>query len=170
MYTSLPIMYHKISFNSREQMMKKEKKEKKEKKVILKSEKVRRRERFIKILRFALLIMALLLICIYLILRMFFNQGAFTVVLDRNLAKDTGIVLVENLNDTNYKMLLSAQEAVSMDNISESWLPNNLDNLGGGSHNGTNYFAYTFYIKNAGVDTVRLLLFYSCRLSYKKCG
>ena len=130
------------------------KKEKEEKKVILKSEKVKQKERFIKILRITLLIMALILVSTYLVLRMMFEQGAFTVVLDRNLAKETGIVLKESLNSKDYKMKLSAARVNSMDNISVDWLPKNLNDAADGSHNGTNYFAYTFYVLNEGDATV----------------
>ena len=41
-----------------------------------------------------------------------------------------------------------------MDNISINWLPKNIDTEKDGSHNGENYIAYTFYIKNKGTETV----------------
>jgi hypothetical protein len=41
-----------------------------------------------------------------------------------------------------------------MDNISITWLPDNLDTEADGSHNGDNYIAYTFYVENEGTDTI----------------
>ena len=35
-------------------------------------------------------------------------------------------------------------------NISVNWLPDNLNDSTGGSHNGENYLAYTFYVENTG--------------------
>ena len=41
-----------------------------------------------------------------------------------------------------------------MDNISIDWLPEDLGDNAGGSHNGDNYIAYTFYIENQGEETL----------------
>lgn len=39
-----------------------------------------------------------------------------------------------------------------MDNITESWLPQDIDTSKAGAHNGDNYIAYTFYIANEGKE------------------
>ena len=46
-----------------------------------------------------------------------------------------------------------AEISKEITNISESWLPADLDNIDG-AHNGDNYVAYTFYLKNAGEGMV----------------
>ena len=40
----------------------------------------------------------------------------------------------------------------SFDNYSYKWLPKDITEYEGGSHNGDNYLAYTFYVENQGND------------------
>ena len=42
-----------------------------------------------------------------------------------------------------------------MDNITESWLPNDIDSIEG-PHNGNNYLAYTFFVKNISGDNMNV--------------
>ena len=118
------------------------------------SEKIEKREVRIKILRVALLISALFLIIIYFILRVIYEGGGFTVSLDRDFSRKRGIVIYEHLADKDEKIALSAQKLEFADNISIDWLPENLNDVAEGSHNGDNYLAYTFYVENEGSDTV----------------
>ena len=127
-------------------------KEKKE--VKLKSEKVQKRETRIKVLKIAILLIILFLIILYFILRVIYETGAFTVSLDPNLEKESGLVMYERLENKQAKQILSAEELEFMDNISVNWLPQNLNTEGEGSHNGKNYLAYSFYIENQGVETI----------------
>lgn len=123
-------------------------------KVELNSEKIKNRERKIRIVKIAILVMILFLIIIYFLLRLFYEGGAFTVALDDNLAKKSGLVMYERLEDKVQRKILKVDQLEFVDNISINWLPDNLDSQGEGTHNGDNYIAYTFYVENMGADTI----------------
>ncbi len=82
----------------------------------------------------------------------FYNTGKFVVTVEPALA-DKGFVLStdDTFKDLRYKLFSEALE--NADNISINDLPLNLDDTEG-SHNGRNYVAYTFYIRNEGTKTV----------------
>lgn len=126
----------------------------KDKKIELDSEKIKKRDTKIKILKIALLISSLFLIIIYFILRVVYQLGAFTVSLDQNFSKRSGIIIYENLAEKDSRTMLQAEKLEFMDNISVNWLPSNLDTEAEGSHNGDNYIAYTFYVENNGSETI----------------
>lgn len=123
-------------------------------KLRLNSEKINRRERNIKILKISILLIILFLIILYFILRIVYEEGDFTVSLDPNLEQNSGLVMYESLSTKQHKKILSATKLEYIDNISISWLPDNLNNEAEGSHNGDNYLAYTFYVENQGVETI----------------
>ncbi len=127
---------------------------KQEKKVKLNSEKVKLREQRIKYVKAGLLIVLLFLIVIYFLLKIAYEQGNFTISLDDNFALKSGLVMYEKLEEKDDKRMLKAVRADFIDNISIKWLPDNLDSQEGGSHNGDNYLAYTFYIENKGSDVI----------------
>lgn len=124
------------------------------KEIELNSEKVNKRERKIKALKLGLLMSALFLMIIYVILRIVYEQGAFTISLDQNFAKKSGIVIYENLETKESRRILKAEKKEYLDNISVTWLPDNINEHTGGAHNGDNYIAYTFYVENQGADTI----------------
>ncbi len=126
----------------------------KNKKVTTNSDKLKKRDTKIKILRTGLLISLLFLIIIYFLLRLWYSNGGFTIGIDRGFAKKTGIVLFEKINEKNYKIQLDAGKMDYVDNISVNWLPKDIDNEAEGTHNGQNYLAYTFYVENMGSDAV----------------
>ena len=133
---------------------KKDKEEISQEKIKLNSEKVREREKRIKIIKIALLFLLIILIILYFLLRIVYEAGNFTVSLDQNFAQKSGIVMYESKDEVQDKRILYAQKAEFIDNISVDWLPKNLNELGEGSHNGDNYLAYTFYIENKGSDII----------------
>lgn len=118
------------------------------------SKKIYKRDFRIKLVRLALLILLLFLILLYFILSIIYEVGRFTIILDRDLSWNKGIVLYENLNAKTVSRRLEASRIENMDNISIDWLPENIDTEAEGSHNGDNYIAYTFYIENEGKDSV----------------
>ena len=120
----------------------------------LNSEKIKERERRIKVIKIGILIMLLFLIIIYFILRIVYETGDFTVSLDPVLAQKSGLVMFEKKEEEIDKMILKAEKVEFMDNISIKWLPDNLNQLGEGSHNGDNYLAYSFYLQNKGSDVI----------------
>ena len=122
--------------------------------VKLDSEKIRRRDTKIKVLKMGLLISSLFLIIIYFILRAFYSNGTFTISIDQEFSRKSGIVAYERLEEKDHKILLEAANLEFVDNISVNWIPKDIHNEAEGSHNGENYIAYTFYLQNMGQHTV----------------
>ena len=122
--------------------------------VKLNSEKIRERDRRIKSVKLTLLIITLFLIIIYFILRIVYEAGDFTVSLDPNFARKSGLIMYEHKDEKEDKLILKATKVEFMDNISYKWLPQDIDGDLEGSHNGDNYLAYTFYLENKGSDVV----------------
>lgn len=126
----------------------------KEKNVKLNSEKIKLREQKIKHIKLGVLIIILFLTILYFLLSIAYEGGNFTVSLDENFAKKSGIVMYESKENKEDKRLLKAEQAEYIDNISVKWLPENIDNEAEGSHNGDNYLAYTFYLENKGSENI----------------
>lgn len=120
----------------------------------LNSEKIRDRERKLKVVKMGILIMLLSLIIMYFLLRIIFESGYFTISLDPAFAQESGLVMYEKLSEKYERKILKATRVDFMDNISVKWLPENIHQMGEGSHNGENYLAYTFYLENMGSETI----------------
>lgn len=118
------------------------------------SKKIYRRDFRIRIIRLALLILLIFLIMLYFTLSIVYGAGKFTVILDKNLNWDKGIVIYENLQNKTVSRRLEASTLDTMDNISIAWLPENIDTEAEGGHNGDNYIAYTFYVENEGEESI----------------
>lgn len=129
-------------------------KEKQMQKIKLNSEKIRDREKKIKAIKIGLLIFILFLITIYFLLRIAYETGNFTISLDPNFAKKSGLIMYENKDAKEARQILKAERVEFMDNISVKWLPDDIDKQGEGAHNGDNYLAYTFYIENNGSEVI----------------
>lgn len=105
------------------------------------------------IIAFLLLFLSLL----YCILYVVNTKGNFTISLDPNLKATKSIVMSSTSDFSNKKMILETKALEYMDNISESWLPSDIDDKEG-EHNGNNYLAYTFFIKNEGKETTNYVV------------
>ena len=97
-----------------------------------------------------LIILMLLLSFVYFTVGIIYNSGNFSITLDKNLYFDKGLIIYDDFNYKVYRTELYAEVPKTFDNIYYKWLPDNLDQYEGGSHNGDNYLAYTFYIENIG--------------------
>jgi hypothetical protein len=106
-----------------------------------------------KIMRTAIAAMIILAIIIYLISVLYTKTGSFTVSINKFDATQYALTLSDTRDFYTQTALLNAEISKEITNISESWLPADLDNIDG-AHNGDNYVAYTFYLKNAGEGTV----------------
>ena len=118
--------------------------------IVTRARKVKRKKKIVKVLKILLLILLLLLLILYIVFSLIYNNGSFSITLDRNLYVKNGIVIYD---DPDYKVFRTELQAETMDfidNIKYTWLPDNLDTRSDGSHNGENYVAYTFYIENLG--------------------
>ena len=119
-------------------------------KLILKSEKLKREKQLKRVIMLILIILMLLLMFTYFTVGIIYNSGNFSITLDSNLYFDKGLIVYDDFNYKVYRTELYAEVPKTFDNIYYKWLPDNLDEYEGGSHNGDNYFAYTFYIENLG--------------------
>ena len=77
------------------------------------------------------------------------NMGNFTINLNRLELFRRGVAIADNGDFKNATARLAADAVDNGTNIAAEDLPYNLDEIDG-SHNGKNYVAYTFYIRNAG--------------------
>ncbi|MCR5292066.1 MAG: hypothetical protein K6E28_04140 [Eubacterium sp.] len=79
--------------------------------------------------------------------------GSFTVKVNKYDMAKQGLCLSETPEYEHTISSLNAGIVYDMTNISGNDLPANIDKING-SHNGQNYIAYTFYLINAGEDTL----------------
>ena len=77
------------------------------------------------------------------------NMGNFTINLNRLELFRRGVAIADNGDFKNATARLAADAVDNGTNIAADDLPADLDDIDG-SHNGKNYVAYTFYIRNAG--------------------
>ena len=115
------------------------------------AKKLKKRKILTKSLFIVFLGLLLLLSIAYFIVYIVNQTGNFTIMLDENLDKESNIVISprSDFSILPRKMVMDSLEY--MDNITESWLPNDIDDIEG-PHNGNNYLAYTFFVKNISDD------------------
>lgn len=124
------------------------------KKVELTAEKIKRRDTRLRALKVILLVVVILLIMLYVILKLIYDVGSFTVTLDTSYELEGGLVIYESKEEKLCLDVLKAETLEFMTNITEAWIPKNIDNEADGSHNGNNYIAYTFYAENQGKEII----------------
>ena len=93
----------------------------------------------------------LLLVIVYLVSLAFDGFGSFTITVKDYGDRKYALALCENDVFKSSNSRLSATPAKEIDNIAASILPEDLNDING-SHNGDNYLAYTFYVKNTGEE------------------
>lgn len=129
--------------------------------IVLSSRRVRKKSKSffdanerIKKLRKALIVMLIFLIVIYFVLKVVYETGRFTVVLDSSSDMKGAIAMYANKQEKLTRRTLQADALDFMTNISGEWIPENINDEADGGHNGENYIAYTFYIENEGDETI----------------
>lgn len=125
-----------------------------EEKVVNSAKKLARKKTRNRVLKIILVIIVLFLINLYIVLRLMYIGENFTVTLDSEYGRESGLVVYEDPNDIKIRTYLKSEPINYFTDISVNWLPQNIDNEGNGSHNGQNYIAYTFYASNKGQDTI----------------
>src|SRR5574344_1759274 len=111
--------------------------------------------------RVVFLIFLFLLLCLsalYCVLYVVNNKGNFTISLDPNLSANKQIVMSSTSDFKETPLELKVNSIPYMDNISGSWLPLNIATEYEGEHNGNNYIAYTFFVKNIGKETTNYIM------------
>ena len=101
-----------------------------------------------------LVILLIAVIAIAYAISYFYDKyGSFTVKINKYDMMRQGLTLSEVPEFDKTNSVLNANIVYDMTNISGKDLPANIDNVNG-SHNGESYIAYTFYLINAGDDTI----------------
>ena len=108
----------------------------------------------LKKLKNTLIIMLIFLLIIYFSLKIAYETGRFTVVLDSASDMKGALVMYANKDEKLTRRTLQADPLDFMTNISGEWIPENINNEADGAHNGDNYIAYTFYIENLADETI----------------
>ena len=119
-----------------------------------KAEKLSNTNDKIKKIRKILIFMLMFLLIIYFALRIAYETGRFTVVLDSSSDMKGALVMYANRNEKLTRRTLKADVLDFMTNISGDWIPENINDEADGGHNGENYIAYTFYIENVGDENI----------------
>ena len=114
------------------------------KEVVQKAQDIKRRKKIEKISMLLLLLLIVILAFIYFVLNVVYNEGNFTISMDKNTYLRSNLVMYESMNDRSSVIKLSAEKIAFMDNISIKWLPSDINKAEDGNHNGENYIAYTF--------------------------
>lgn len=99
----------------------------------------------------ALVVLTSVLLVIWIISWLQTSIGDLVISVDSGAVKK-GIVISTNDDGSDPKTELSADMAYEVTNITYDWLPATLDLEGEGSHNGKNYLAYTFYLRNGSAS------------------
>ncbi len=103
-----------------------------------------------KILGTALALIAIFTVVMYASATLYKKNGSFTISIDRFEMTKYGLTLFESQNSSFQSSYLNAQIAKDITNIAGEEIPDDVDGDEEGAHNGENYIAYTFYLKNAG--------------------
>ena len=114
-----------------------------------------------------LLLLGLLLLIAILFITAFMQEkmGNFTINLNRLELYRKGISISETGDFKDATARLTASTVQDATNISIEDLPDNLDEAEG-DHNGKNYMAYTYYVRNAGKED----LGYIARITLDSCA
>lgn len=110
---------------------------------------VYKRNLMIRVVIIILLILLLLLSITYGLAYITNETGNFTIELDPNLKAKSNMLISPTSDFKETPLILKTNSLVYMDNISERWLPANIDQIEG-PHSKDNYLAYTFFVKNNG--------------------
>lgn len=106
-----------------------------------------------RVLAAFLAILVLLIVIVYIIATLYTKFGSFTVSVNKFDATRYSLTLSETAQFSTRITRLNAKTAENITCISVKDLPDDVDSING-EHNGKNYLAYTFYLKNVGEDTV----------------
>lgn len=114
---------------------------------------VRKNKLIFRLLYLILILLLLIFTISYSILYIINTNGNFTISLDENAMEDEKLIVSprKDFSYTTHKIVVDNLDY--MDNISGTWLPEDIDSVDG-PHNGNNYMAYTFYVKNNSKDTI----------------
>ena len=114
---------------------------------------VKRHVIVMRVLGLLAIILILIIAVAYAISYFYDKFGSFTVKVNKYDMVHQGLTLSETPDYEKTIAVLNADIVYDMTNISGEDLPPNIDKING-SHNGSDYIAYTFYLINSGDDTI----------------
>lgn len=128
------------------------------KEVEVTAKKVKRRKITLKTVKIVGLVLFLLLFFLFIILRVIYNGGRFTITLDPNFALKSGLIIYEDKVEKRSQRRLFAKELDFMDNRALAMIEKDLKDDKhfdkDGAHNGESFIGYTFYVENTGERTI----------------
>lgn len=113
----------------------------------------RRHKVIVRIASLAVIALVALIALAYAVSYFYEKYGSFTVRVNKYDMVNQGLTLSETPEYEKSIAVLNADIVYDITNISGLDIPENVDKING-CHNGENYIAYTFYLINAGEDTV----------------
>lgn len=102
-----------------------------------------------RILPSVISLIAALLVVVYVLSLLFSQYGSFTITVKDFGDRSYALSLSENHSFRQSTSRLNAVAIKDVDNVTYTNLPDDLNDVDG-AHNGENYLAYTFYVKNVG--------------------
>jgi archaellum component FlaG (FlaF/FlaG flagellin family) len=114
---------------------------------------IKRYRLMMKVLPIAATCLSLVIAITYIAAILYNRFGSFTVSINRFDNVDYALALCETPDFSKPITRLNSKASEDVTNISINDLPADLDSING-SHNGANYLAYTFHLKNTGKKTV----------------
>ena len=114
------------------------------------TDKLKKEKKLKKKFKLVVILLLLLLLILYFVMGIVYNNGNFSITLDKNLYLDNGIIIYDDFQYKVYRTELLAKAPKTFNSIKEIWLPEEIKDYEGGSHNGDSYLVYTFYIENTG--------------------
>lgn len=121
--------------------------------ITVSAKKVYRKKLFIKLTKMLFALLFAVVSIIYFILYLMNNGAGFTIRVDRDLTNSNIFLSLDPTGKNGTRYLLS-KSVEYMDNISVKWIRSDIDTEAVGSHNGDNYYAYTFFLANLGDETI----------------
>ena len=118
-----------------------------------KSKEIKRYVIITRVLALLVIILVAIVAIAYAISYFYDKFGSFTVKVNKYDMTRQGLTLSETPEYEKSVSVLNADIIYDMTNISGADIPKNVDMING-SHNGESYIAYTFYLINAGSDTL----------------
>lgn len=82
----------------------------------------------------------------------FIQENSMRITVDRSQLD--ALALYSDASFSRATTMMNVRGPTKMDNITYSWLPEDIGDYNGGSHNGDNYIAFTFYIRNDGSENI----------------
>ena len=115
--------------------------------------KVHHEKRLRKIFWIVLAIIIFCLLLFYFVVGIIYSRGNFSINMEQDLYFEDGLLIYDDPEYKVFRTELLAPSPKVFDDMLSPWIPSDIANLGGGSHNGDEYLAYTFYIENTSEAT-----------------